>query len=99
MGTPRGDRLAGEAPRWSGMLNRLGQVLAECASDGLSGVIRIAGEPGGVVHLAGGAVAAIDTPGAPGPEVILLRSGRVPEPGWTAAFSATAISGKVGAEL
>lgn len=72
------------------MLNRLGQVLTECADGSLSGVIRIGGEPGGVVHLAGGAVVAIDTPGAPGPEVILLRSGRVPESGWTAAFAAAA---------
>jgi hypothetical protein len=81
------------------MLNRLSQALAECASDGVSGVIRIAGEPGGVVHLAGGAVAAIDTPGAPGPEVILLRSGRVPESGWAAAYAAAAPDGAVGAEL
>ena len=82
------------------MLNRLGQVLTECASDGLSGAVRIAGEPGGVVHLAGGAVAAIDTPGAPGPEVVLLCSGRVAEPGWAAAFAAAAIDGGgMGAEL
>src|SRR5215472_14579019 len=80
-------------------LNRLSQVLGECATDRASGVVRISGEPGGTVHLADGAVTAIDTPGAPGPEVLLLRSGRVPEPGWTAAFAATAISGKVGAEL
>ena len=99
MGTPRGDWLAGEAPKWSGMLNRLSQVLTECATGKVSGVIRIAGEPGGAVHLADGAVVAIDTPGAPGPEVLLLRSGRVPEPGWAAAFTAAAASGEVGAEL
>jgi hypothetical protein len=81
------------------MLNRLSQVLTECAGDRLTGVIRIAGEPGGTVYLADGAVAAIDTPGAPGPEVLLLRSGRVPEAGWSAAFAATATSGEVGAEL
>jgi hypothetical protein len=81
------------------MLNRLSQVLTECAGDRLTGVIRIAGEPGGTVYLADGAVAAIDTPGAPGPEVLLLRSGRVPEAGWSAAFAATAASGELGAEL
>jgi hypothetical protein len=81
------------------MLNRLSQVLTECAGDRLTGVIRIAGEPGGTVYLSDGAVAAIDTPGAPGPEVLLLRSGRVPEAGWSAAFAATAASGEVGAEL
>jgi hypothetical protein len=81
------------------MLNRLSQVLTECAGDRLTGVIRIAGEPGGTVYLADGAVAAIDTPGAPGPEVLLLRSGRVPEAGWSAAFAATATTGEVGAEL
>jgi hypothetical protein len=99
MDTPRDDRLAHETPGRPGTLNRLSQVLTECATDQVSGVIRIAGEPDGTVHLAGGAVIAIDTPGAPGPEVILLRSGRVPEPGWTAAFSAAAASGQVGTEL
>jgi hypothetical protein len=81
------------------MLSRLGQVLSECASDGVSGIIRIGGEPGGVIHLADGLVAAIDTPGAPGPEVILLRSGRVPESGWTSAFAAAAPDGALCAEL
>src|SRR5215469_10160713 len=83
----------------TGMLNRLSQVLTECAAGQVSGVIRISGEPGGTVHLADGAVTAIDTPGAPGPEVLLLRSGRVPEPGWAAAFTAAATRGEVGAEL
>ena len=80
------------------MLQRLGQVLSRCAARGHCGVVSVAGEPGGTIHLSGGGVTAIDTPGAPGPEVILLRSGRVPEPAWAAAFSAAA-AGPMGAEL
>jgi len=62
-------------------------------------VLRVAGEPGGFIYLVDGQVTAIDTPGAPGPEVILLRSGRVTEADWTAVFAAAAAVGQLGAEL
>ena len=53
----------------------------------------VIGAPGGTVYLAEGGVAAIETPGAPGAEVILLRSGRIPEADWEAAFAAAAVAG------
>lgn len=55
---------------------------------------------GGAIHLADGRVAAIQTPGAPSPEVLLLRSHRVTEAGWDDAFAAAATSGgRMSAEL
>jgi hypothetical protein len=77
----------------------LQQLLLDCAAQRRSGVLRVIGEPGGTIYLAGGQVTAIHTPGAPDPEVILLRSGRVPEPGWSAAFAAAAASETMSAEL
>ena len=71
----------------------LREALTACAAGGLTGVLRVAGDPGGVVHLIDGGLAAIATPGAPSAEVILLRSGRVSEAGWDAAFTASAASG------
>jgi len=71
-----------------------------CAAAGMSGVLRVTGEPGGAIHLADGLVTAIETPGAPSPEVLLLRSHRVSESGWDAAFAAAAASGgRMSAEL
>ena len=71
-----------------------------CAAAGMSGVLRVTGDPGGAIHLADGRVTAIETPGAPSPEVLLLRSHRVTESGWDAAFAAAAASGdRMSAEL
>ena len=44
-------------------------------------------------------VTAIETAGAPSPEVLLLRSHRVTEWGWDAAFAAAAAGGQMNAEL
>jgi len=77
----------------------LGQALLSCAADRQSGALRVYGEPGGTVHVVDGGVAGIDTPGAPGPDVVLLRSGRVPEPGWQDTFTVAAADGRMGAEL
>lgn len=71
-----------------------------CSAAGMSGVLRVTGAPGGAIHLADGLVVAIETPGAPNPEVLLLRSHRVTESGWDEAFAAAAASGgRMGSEL
>ena len=71
-----------------------------CAAAGMSGVLRVTGDPGGAIHLTDGRVVAIETPGAPSPEVLLLRSHRVTESGWDEAFAAAAASsGRMSAEL
>jgi hypothetical protein len=77
----------------------LRRALLDCEAEHRTGVLRVSGEPGGQVYLTDGAVIAIDTPGAPGPDLILVRSGRISEPAWTGAFTAAAGSGRLGAEL
>jgi hypothetical protein len=78
----------------------LREALVVAAVAGMSGALRVTGDPGGTIYLADGRVVAIDTPGAPGPEVLLLRSSRVNEPAWDAAFvAAAAAGGRMGAEL
>jgi hypothetical protein len=78
---------------------QLEQTLVSFARLRASGLLRVAGEPGGVVYLEDGRITAISTPGAPDPEVILLRSGRVPEAGWSAVYAAAASDGRMAAEL
>lgn len=72
----------------------LREALLDCAATRLSGVLLVTGEPGGMIHLASGGVTAIQTSGAPGAEVILLRSDRVTESTWDAAFAAAAAAGE-----
>lgn len=57
-------------------------------------MLRITGDPGGTIHLADGLVTAVETTGAPGPEVLLLRSQWVTESRWDAAFAAAATRGR-----
>jgi uncharacterized protein DUF4388 len=71
----------------------LREALVVAAVAGMSGTLRVTGDPGGTIHLADGRVVGIETPGAPGPEALLLRSRRVSEPGWEAAFAAAAATG------
>jgi hypothetical protein len=61
--------------------------------------LHVEGSPGGLIYLRDGRVIAATTPASPGPESLLIRSGRVSEPAWSAAFSAGAPAGRVGAEL
>jgi len=73
---------------------KLADVLWEYAVAKFSGVLRVDGQPGGVIHLADGRICACETPGAPSLEVILLRSRRVAESDWDAAFAAAAVGGR-----
>lgn len=65
----------------------------------VTGSLQVVGDPGGVVRLRGGRVAAVESPGAPGVEALLLRSGRVLEASWLAAHQAGAAGGRVAEEL
>lgn len=78
---------------------QLEQTLVSFARLRASGVLRVTGEPGGAVYLQDGRISAISSPGAPDPEVILLRSGRIPESGWSAVYAAAASDGRMTAEL
>ncbi|MFG2312084.1 hypothetical protein ACGFS9_25970 [Streptomyces sp. NPDC048566] len=74
----------------SGLRDSLGRVgfdlLSTALSDGLraraTGGLRVTGRPGGVFHLRDGRVVAVRSPGAPGPEARLLRSGRIGGEQW-----------------
>ena len=76
-----------------GSVGPLREALTVCAAAGMSGILRVTGNPGGAVHITDGLVAAIETPGAPGPEALLLRSHRVSESGWDEVFAAAAAAG------
>jgi hypothetical protein len=75
-----GDVLAGGGAR--GPLDRAGyerlsRSLAGCGREESTRELRVRGRPGGSFHLRGGLVVGVESPGAPGPEALLLRSGRV----------------------
>ncbi|WP_181806215.1 MarR family transcriptional regulator [Streptomyces shenzhenensis] len=77
----------------------LDRALTECRRDGVTGRLSFAGSPGAVFHMRQGFVVAVDSPGAPGPDALLLRSGRISEADWTAALRAAAESRTPQAEL
>ncbi|MDX8029905.1 hypothetical protein SK803_06755 [Lentzea sp. BCCO 10_0856] len=54
--------------------------------DRVTGALRVVGNAGGLFHLRDGAVVAVDSPGSPGLETLLLSSGRIEESDWTAAL-------------
>lgn len=72
--------------------SRLRDALREYAAAGAAGVLRVTGRPGGTIYFADDGISGCETSAAPGLEVILLRSGRVKEADWEAAFSAAAIA-------
>jgi hypothetical protein len=70
----------------------LSDALMRYAAEKFSGVLRVEGQPGGTIYLANGGISACETPGAPGLEAILLRSGRLSESAWDTAFTAAAVA-------
>ncbi|MBK3579971.1 MarR family transcriptional regulator [Streptomyces sp. MBT65] len=60
----------------------LAHSLAACGREEFTGGLRVSGSPGGIFHLRGGLVVAVESPGAPGPEALLLRSGRIGGEQW-----------------
>jgi hypothetical protein len=73
--------------------------LTSSAAAGLTGVLQVIGDPGGTIFLSGGGIIGVKTPAAPSLEVLVLRSGRVPEDDWEAAFAASAAGPAMSAEL
>ncbi|MGW0751264.1 MarR family transcriptional regulator [Streptomyces sp. NPDC002587] len=69
------------------------------SQDRLSGALMVSGEPGGSFHLRRGVLVEVASPGAPGVETLLLRSGRVSEADWAAVIRSCAADGRVGAAL
>jgi hypothetical protein len=61
-------------------------ALTRCEVDGITGALHVAGNPGGTFHLRSGAVVAVESPGAPRADALLLRTGRISEGDWTDAL-------------
>jgi hypothetical protein len=72
--------------------SKIADVLREHATAGYTGVLHVDGLPGGKIHLLDGGIYACETSGAPSLEVILLRSRRISESAWNAAFAGAAIA-------
>ncbi|MEU5260224.1 hypothetical protein [Amycolatopsis sp. NPDC021455] len=68
----------------------LAWALGECRTARTTGSLYLAGRPGGVFHLREGQVIAVDGPGAPGADALLLRSGRISETDWSAVLRTAA---------
>jgi hypothetical protein len=88
-----------QAPVAEAGYDLIARALRACEVERRSGVLRVTGEPGGLIHLTDGNVTAIETAGAPGPDLILVRSGRIPEATWAGAFTSAAAGGQMGTEL
>ena len=56
--------------------------LADCGREEYTGALRAAGSPGGTFYFRRGLVVAAESPGAPGPEALLLRSRRISGEQW-----------------
>ena len=74
-------------------------ALLRCHAEGVTGILRVLGNPGGSFHLRKGVVIAVDSPGAPGAEALLLRSGRISEEDWAAALHNGNLGGVGSVEL
>lgn len=81
------------------VLGEIGRFLVRFSREGFSGVLRVEGAPGGTLWIRDGLLVAATTPAAPGPESLLLRSGRVSEREWTDAYAAGAPRDRLAAEL
>lgn len=81
------------------VLGEIGRSLLRFSREGFSGVLRVEGGPGGALWIRDGLVVAATTPAAPGPESLLLRSGRVSEKDWTDAYATGAPADRLAAEL
>ncbi|MFD5828534.1 hypothetical protein [Lentzea sp. NPDC060358] len=60
-----------------------------------TGTFHIPGNPGGDIHLRDGGVICVESAGSPGPDALLLRTGRITESDWTAALT-TGARGTIG---
>jgi hypothetical protein len=87
------DRIARVPPE--GMI----AALTERSRVGATGTLLAVGDPGGLLRLDRGRVTGAESPGAPGVEALLLRSGRVLEASWVAACQAGAPPGRFAVEL
>lgn len=63
-------------------------LLQRLRREGFSGTVTVSASPGGTIHLRDGLIGAIETPGTPSVESVLLKSGRMNDEGWAAGLTA-----------
>lgn len=61
---------------------RLKRWFARVTTETITGVLRISGRPGGVLQFRDGLVVVAESPGAPGVQALLIRTGRVSDEDW-----------------
>ncbi|MFJ2257997.1 DUF4388 domain-containing protein [Streptomyces sp. NPDC087844] len=74
-------------------------LLQGLREEGHSGTVRVSGSPGGTIHLRGGLIAAVETPGAPAATSVLLTPGRIDDETWLAACAAEPDTDRLGGYL
>ncbi|MFJ9374638.1 hypothetical protein [Streptomyces sp. NPDC101455] len=74
-------------------------LLAALRTRQRSCTVVVTGTPGGSIHVRDGLVVAMETPGAPGIEGLLLRSGRIGEQEWSAVRASDTTHEHLAAEL
>jgi hypothetical protein len=84
MSEPSPDRAhrPGSAPLPLSGARNIPALLSALHAEKRSCTVVLSGAPGGGIHLRDGLVVAVETPGAPGVEALLLRSGRLTEEAW-----------------
>jgi len=61
---------------------RLRRWLARATAEAVTGALRVSGSPGGVLQFRDGLVVVAESSGAPGVQVLLIRTGRVSDEDW-----------------
>ncbi|MFF0010093.1 hypothetical protein [Streptomyces sp. NPDC005374] len=74
-------------------------LLQALREEEFTGTVRVSGSPGGTIHLRGGLVGAIETPGAPTASSALLTTGRIDDEAWLTACATEPDADRVGALL
>lgn len=84
------DPAAPASPRVSPAARNVPALLLTLRQGEFTGSVTVSSAPGGTIHLERGLITAIETPGAPTVETLLLKSRRVGEADWSAAETAAA---------
>ncbi|MEU5045773.1 hypothetical protein [Streptomyces griseorubiginosus] len=74
-------------------------LLQALRDEEFTGTVRVAGSPGGTIHLRNGLVGAIETPGAPTATSALLTTGRIDDEAWLTACATEPDADRLGAHL
>ncbi|MFD5084585.1 DUF4388 domain-containing protein [Kitasatospora sp. NPDC058406] len=94
---PAGGRAHDPAPPVPPAARNVPALLLALHRTGFTGSVTVSSAPGGTIHLEQGLVTAIETPGAPTAETLLLKARRVGEADWATAETAASAARPVDA--